>query len=223
MINLINGDCLIELTKIDQFDIAFTSPPYNRKRNDKYNNYNDTLDDYYSFLCSFTDLLLSKCRKYVIVNIQKNFYNKKEVFQYIGNYADIIQDIIIWQKSNPMPASGKSLTNAYEFFIVLGDKAPLKSNQTYTKNIITTAVNTESTTEIHKAVMKQEVADWFIRNFTDDNDIICDCFMGLGTTGISCMKYGRSFIGIELNKDYFDIAKERIETEQKKPKQFRLF
>jgi DNA modification methylase len=223
MFNLIHGDCIEELKTICDFDVGFTSPPYNRKRNDKYDNYDDTIDDFYEFMQKFTNLLLEKCRKYIIVNIQKNFYNKQDVFKYIGHYSDIIQDIIIWQKSNPMPSSGKNLTNAYEFFIVIGTKEQLKSNKTYTKNIITTSVNSESTTEIHKAVMKQEVSDWFIENFTNENDTVCDCFMGLGTTGISCVKYKRNFIGIELNKEYFDIARQRIETEQKKPRQMKLF
>ena len=34
--------------------------------------------------------------------------------------------------------------------------------------------------------------------------------MGLATTGIACQKYNRNFLGIELDKDYFEIAKERI-------------
>lgn len=63
----------------------------------------------------------------------------------------------------------------------------------------------------HKAVMKQEVSDWFIGNFTKENDIILDCFMGLGTTGQSCLKNNRSFIGIEINENYFNIAKNNIE------------
>ena len=59
--------------------------------------------------------------------------------------------------------------------------------------------------------MKQEVADWFIEKFTRDGDLVLDCFMGLATTGIACQKYNRNFLGIELDKDYFEIAKERIE------------
>lgn len=38
-----------------------------------------------------------------------------------------------------------------------------------------------------------------------------DPFMGSGTTGAACKKHGREFIGIELNKEYFEIAKRRIE------------
>ena len=37
-----------------------------------------------------------------------------------------------------------------------------------------------------------------------------DCFMGSGSTGVACMNTGRKFIGIEMDKKYFDIAKARI-------------
>ena len=43
-----------------------------------------------------------------------------------------------------------------------------------------------------------------------NNGIIPDLFMGSGTTGIACVNTKRSFIGIELDKKYFDIAQDRI-------------
>jgi len=45
-------------------------------------------------------------------------------------------------------------------------------------------------------------------------DTILDPFMGSGTTGVACVKLGRDFIGIEINPDYFAIAKRRIEEAQ---------
>ena len=213
MILLYNDDCndVIDgfIKEGRRIDTVFTSPPYNRKRNDKYKNYDDTLDDYYGFLVNITDKLFNITNKYIIMNLQTNYYNKQDVYRYIGNYYDKIQQIVIWEKSNPLPASGNNITNAYEYFIILGD-TPLKSNTTYTKNHITTSVNSETTTKIHKAVMKQEVSDWFIDKFTKDTDVILDPFMGLGTTGISCSKYQRGFIGIEINKEYFDIASNKL-------------
>lgn len=142
------------------------------------------------------------------INIQKNYYNKEDVYRYIGHYYDKIKEIIIWQKSNPMPASGYSITNSYEFIFALGDHS-LKSNKTYTKNIITTSVNNETFKE-HRAVMNRQVSDFIIENFTDDDDLVLDPFFGLGTTGLSCLKFGRRFIGFEINKEYCDIAKRRI-------------
>lgn len=46
---------------------------------------------------------------------------------------------------------------------------------------------------------------------TNEKDLILDPFIGSGTTGVACKNLNRSFIGIEMNDKYFDIAKERIE------------
>ena len=209
---LILGDCLEKMKDIPDksIDICFTSPPYNRKRNDKYTHYDDIKDDYYQFLKNFVDICMQKTKRYIFLNVQTNYYNKSDVYHLIGTYADYIQQVFIWGKTNPLPASNKNITNAYEFFIVLGEE-PLKSNETYTKNLIISSVNSSTTTKIHRAVMKQEICDWFIEKFTKENDVVLDPFMGLGTTGVACKKLNRNFIGIELDEHYFNIAKERIE------------
>ena len=50
--------------------------------------------------------------------------------------------------------------------------------------------------------------------------LILDPFMGSGTTGVACMNLGRSFIGIEIEPKYFDIACSRIENSQRQSKLF---
>lgn len=212
MIKLYNGDCLevmdMMISESKKTDYTLTSPPYNRKRNDKYTNYKDIRDDWFEFNCEIIDKLLVITNKHIFYNLQANYYNRQDVYKIIGKYHKEIKEIIIWEKSNPMPASGKSITNAVEYFIILG-KESLKSNSTYTKNILTTSVNSKMP-KIHKAVMKQDVSDYFIENFTQKKDIVFDPMMGLGTTGISCKNLNRDFIGIELDKEYFEIAKSRI-------------
>lgn len=112
-------------------------------------------------------------------------------------------------KTNPLPANGNNITNSFEFILVLGDSA-LKSNSTYTKNIISTSVNSDMVKE-HKAIMKQDVSDWIIDKFTNKGDTILDPFMGSGTTAISCIKYDRSYIGFELQKEYVTLSEKRIQ------------
>lgn len=206
-----NMDCLKGMEQIPDgsIDYVFTSPPYNRERNDKYKLYTDIKKDYFNWLCKVIDEAIRVTKKYTFFNIQKTYYNKIDVFRLIGKYASNIQEIIIWEKTNPMPAAGKAITNSYEFFIVLG-KSSLKSNHTYTKNIISTSVNGDMP-KMHKAVMKQDVSDWFIENFTKEGDIILDCFMGLGTTAISCLKFNRRYLGFELIEDYVKEANKKIE------------
>lgn len=206
-----NGNCFDLFSTMDDnsVDYVFTSPPYNRKRNDKYKFYNDQLTDYYGFLLNLIEQSRRVTREYVFLNIQTNYYNSVDVYALIGTYRDKIKQIIVWQKSNPMPASGHNITNSYELFIVIGDK-PLKSNFTYTKNIITTSVNSKMPKE-HKAVMHPEVADWFIKMFTKEGETILDPCMGIGTTAVACKKNNRNYIGFELHEQYCDIANKQIE------------
>ena len=213
-VTLYNGDCLDVLKNIESnsVDFAFTSPPYNRERNDKYANFNDKCLNYFEFLKTVVELNL-KISKYLFLNVQKNYYNKADIFKLIGEYSNKIIDIIVWTKSNPMPASGLNLTNAYEFILIMSNtEKSIKCTKTYTKNHIETSVYSENPyKKIHRAVMKPQVVEYFIDNFTKENDTILDCFMGLGTTGIESKKKNRNFIGVELVKEYFDIAKKRIE------------
>lgn len=208
---IFNKDCLLGMKDLppDAFDYALTSPPYNRKRNDKYEEYDDTKENYYDFLVEVIENLLRITKNHIFFNIQTNYYNKTDIYNLIGDWSNYIQNILIWEKSNPLPASGYNITNAYELILVLGNK-PLKALHTYTKNIITTSVNTETTTKTHKAVMKQEVADWIFEKFIPEGSTVIDPMMGLGTTAISAEKHNCSWFGYEIVPQYVNLAYERI-------------
>ena len=62
----------------------------------------------------------------------------------------------------------------------------------------------------HPAVFPLQLAVDHIKTWSNENDIILDPFMGSGTTGVACKKLNRNFVGYEINKDYFDMAQERI-------------
>lgn len=62
----------------------------------------------------------------------------------------------------------------------------------------------------HPAPYPERLAHDHIISWSNEGDIVLDPFMGSGTTGVACVNTGRKFIGIELDKDYFDIAKNRI-------------
>ena len=53
--------------------------------------------------------------------------------------------------------------------------------------------------------------EYLIKTYTQENDTVLDFTMGSGSTGVACKYTNRNFIGIELNKEYFNIAKKRIE------------
>jgi len=56
--------------------------------------------------------------------------------------------------------------------------------------------------------------EYLIKTYTDESETVLDFAMGSGTTGIACKNLNRDFIGIEIDKEYFEIAKKRIESAQ---------
>lgn len=62
----------------------------------------------------------------------------------------------------------------------------------------------------HPTQKPVELLEYLIRTYTNENDIVLDNCMGSGSTGVACINTKRKFIGIELNEDYFNMAKDRI-------------
>ena len=63
----------------------------------------------------------------------------------------------------------------------------------------------------HPTEKPQELLEIFIKQSSNVGDIVFDGFMGTGSCGIACMNTSRRFVGIELDENYFNIAKNRIE------------
>ena len=53
--------------------------------------------------------------------------------------------------------------------------------------------------------------EYLIKTYTNENELVLDFTMGSGSTGVACQNTNRNFIGIELDKNYFDIASKRID------------
>lgn len=74
--------------------------------------------------------------------------------------------------------------------------------------------NSSSAYKEHTATFPIRLAQDHILSWSNENDLILDPFMGSGTTGVACKNLNRKFIGIELDENYFNIAKDRIEFEE---------
>lgn len=62
----------------------------------------------------------------------------------------------------------------------------------------------------HPTVKPLEIINNLVINSSQENDVILDPFMGSGTTCVSALQNNRKFIGMEIDENYFNIAKERI-------------
>lgn len=81
----------------------------------------------------------------------------------------------------------------------------------WTTNVWQFAAEKKNNVGGHPAPFPMELPTRCIKLFSYKNDIVCDPFMGSGTTGEAAVRLGRRFIGIELSKKYYDFAQERIE------------
>ncbi len=82
----------------------------------------------------------------------------------------------------------------------------------YPNNVIHMA--TESSNQNHSAVFPVALPTWFIKLFTSPGDTVLDPFMGSGSTAIAALKLGRNYIGVDINKQYVDLANQRINNSQ---------
>jgi site-specific DNA-methyltransferase (adenine-specific)/site-specific DNA-methyltransferase (cytosine-N4-specific) len=82
----------------------------------------------------------------------------------------------------------------------------------YPTNVLHMA--TESSNKNHSAVFPKELPGWFIKLFTKPGDLVLDPFLGSGTTSVVAKGLGRNSIGIEILKEYYDIAKVNVENVQ---------
>ena len=74
--------------------------------------------------------------------------------------------------------------------------------------------------QVHPTQKPVELIRYLIRTYTNEGDLVLDNCIGSGTTAIAAIKENRHFIGIELNKEYYDIACERVRKEQQYPTLF---
>lgn len=63
----------------------------------------------------------------------------------------------------------------------------------------------------HPTQKPVDLLEYLIKTYTNENELVLDFTMGSGSTGVACLNTNRRFVGIELDENYFNIAKERIE------------
>lgn len=218
MIDLRQGNCLEEIKEIYEKDICIvTDPPFNIGYH--YKTYKDRMkeEEYYAMLKEvFT---FRKNVPLVVIHYPENIArlaielggapNRIVSWVYNSNtrrqhrciaYWNIEPDFSLVKQPYKNPtdkrvaeriANGSKGTNLYDWW-----------NINQVKN-----VSKEKT--IHPCQMPLEVMEKAIGIIPDKYTII-DPFMGSGTTGVACQKLNRDFIGIEIDKDYFNVAMTRM-------------
>ena len=114
---------------------------------------------------------------------------------------------------NPQMTEGKPYTTLYRSVSKNYDtkwQRPVLTENKGTRYPRDVQKFTHDKQKFHPTQKPVALCEYLIRTYTNEGDTVLDNCMGSGTTGVACKKTGRNFIGIELSKEYFKTAKQRI-------------
>ena len=121
-------------------------------------------------------------------------------------------DLLTWHKTNPMPTCNGTYLSDTEYLVFAREKGVglYGTYETKNKYWVTPANVDDKQMWKHPTIKPLNIIENLVINSSKENDVVLDCFMGSGTTGVACKELNRDFIGIELNPEYFEIAQRRI-------------
>ena len=224
---LYQGDCLEVMDELIslgiKFDAIITDPPYNISRDNNFHTMGRAGIDFGEWDKNFDltswikscEPLLKKGGNIVIFNDWKNMSHIVDALEKNGFE---IKDLIRWKKTNPMPRNrDRRFITDYEvavWAVKRGAKWTFnRLSDTYERPEIICGITSkgEKSNGGHPTQKPIEVMEWLVDRLTNEGDLVLDPFMGSGTTGVACMNANRSCVGIEIDENYFNIAKTRIE------------
>ena len=147
-----------------------------------------------------------------------SFFSKEDVnfLGWIGKeYGMRTRTVFTWHKTNPVPSFRKvNYLSSCEYAWVgsKGEKGWTFNfkQQKEMHNFFETPNKSSYGVTKHPTEKPLSMMEHLIEIHSNPNDLVLDCFMGSGTTGVACQELNRDFIGIEKVEEYYDIAKERI-------------
>ena len=233
-IKLLHGDCLEIMKDIPDksIDMILADLPYGTTRNKwdsiiplkpLWEQYERIIKDNGAIVLHSQQLFTSK----LIMSNSKIYkyswvWSKSQVTGFLNANKQPLrehEDICVFYKKqctyNPQMVKGKMQlknTGGHSSNYNKFEAQPHYSNEYYPKTILDFPLRRFKGG--HPTQKPIELAEYLIKTYTNEGETVLDNCMGSGTTGVACINTNRKFIGIELDKKYFEIAKERIESQE---------
>lgn len=231
---LYNGDCLQGMATIadGSAGLVITDPPYNlglfmQKRNAgvfrmRKNHFVssgwDDLDyeewdvKMRAFLCESFRVLRPNGSMIIFMSLMK-LESLIAAAQAAGFYYKTVG---IWHKTNPIPRNMKltfvNSTEAWVYFVKGGPSGVFNNQGKLVHDFFESSLTPASEKKFggHPTQKPLKLVSHFVELLSNPDDLVVDPFMGSGTSGVACQKLGRKFFGIELEKDYVEVAAKRL-------------
>jgi len=213
MINLMQGDCLERMKEIERgsVDMILTDPPYGmdltpQRKDGKFHKKKIINDDN----LSWTNQFFVDCHRVTSKNSVSMFFcNHHCVSEFISSAKSAgyeIKNLIVWDKCHF--GMGGNWRPVHELILICTKgRFVTKSNNLRT---IIKHKKVHHTKAVHPTEKPIGILEHLISEPDYEPKTILDPFMGSGSTGVAAKNLNRKFIGIELDENYFNIAKERI-------------
>lgn len=245
---LYNDDCFKVLPKIEDksVDCIITDPPYflsndgitcksgkmvsvNKGKWDKRKGF----DEVYNFNLQWIEESYRVLKEGGTLWVSGTYHN----IYTIGSIIDSIEDFrilnnITWVKTSPPPnLSCRFFTHSTE--TILWVRKGKKSKHFFDYGLMKEVNGGKQMKDVwimgrpkkvekefgkHPTQKPEEIIERMVLSSTQEEDVVLDMFNGSGTTGVVSLRNNRKYIGIELEKEYFNLTKKRIESETKKLK-----
>ena len=222
----INGDCLVEMRDIPDVsvDMVLCDPPYGTTacKWDSVINLESMWKQLKRIIKPNGAIVIMASQPFTTTLISSNIREFKYCwvwhkrtsanvgaarFQPLKTHEDIV---VFGGKYNPQMIRGKMRKKGGKAknSIIVGGMKPIyyDSDEYYPVSVLD--IKTER--GFHPTQKPVQLMEYLIKTYTNEKDMVLDFAMGSGTTGIACKNLNRNFIGIELDKMYFEIAKDRI-------------
>lgn len=157
-------------------------------------------------------VLKNKAHCYIMINSR----NLKELQTEAENVGFIFQNLLIWDKGNYTP--NKFYMQGFECILMLRKGKAKNINNLGTGNIL--RVPNIIGKKEHPTEKPSRLFEIMIENSSNEGDIVLDMFMGCGSSMQAAKNLNRKYIGIEIDKDYFDIAQNRLNQKETQVKLF---
>lgn len=232
-VKLFNNDSIKVLQELldsgVKVDCIITDPPYRTisgGRNDKLSQerwWGSVLDkndgkifehndiDHEKWLKLCYDILRDDAQIYIMTNLL-NLFELKELAEKVGFK---LHNLLIWEKNNSTPNKWYMKNCEYTLFMRKGKAFPIYNMGSKTVHQFDNILGTK----IHPTQKPVDLMEYYLLNSSKEGETVMDPFMGSGTTGVAAVKNFRNFIGIEIDKTYFDTAVSRIRTVAQEVKQ----
>ena len=156
--------------------------------------------------------------------------SKMQIIDILNYFADYNFEILVWCKTNPQPSTNNTWLPDLEYCLYFREKG-LRLNDGYdlkSKWYLGATNQQDKKLYNHPTIKPLDLVERHIKETTQVGDVVLDAFLGSGTTAVACKELERNFIGFEINKEYYEIAIDRLKgvnqiEKQAKIEQLKLF